>query len=113
MVPLSLPELLIGALSTYAISYYVTQTDGPFAVFLRLRRWAGAEVEAGGVPALGEVEKEQPPPGGLAALFSCPYCLSPYAAVVSLLLLLYVTPVAVLLGLAGGSVFLLNLGEGL
>lgn len=111
---LQLLDFLILALATYAIAHYVTREDGPFAVFLRFRRWVGAEVDAADIPIMGDEAwyTEASPevkPGSIAALFACPYCLSPYAAVVSLFLWYVAWPVALVLGLAGVSVLVLEL----
>lgn len=110
---LSLLDFLVLVLATYATAHYVTREDGPGAVFLRLRQWAGAEVPADDVAVLGDeaVDTEPPVPRSrfLAELLSCPYCLSPYAAVATLLLLYVAWPVAWILAAAGGSVLLLEM----
>ena len=117
MPPLSPLDLAILALSTFAIAYYVSSTDGPWAVFYHLRLRVGAEWDPDDVATLGDEAidtdplSEPPSPGSLAQLFSCPYCLSPYAAALSIDLWFYLYPLALILALTGASAFLLRLTD--
>lgn len=77
-------DLLIISIATWRISYMIASEDGPFGVFLQLRRVA--------------------PLGGLT---TCMYCVSVWAALVLWLVWQTVAqPAVVIVALSGGALML-------
>lgn len=72
--------------ATYLVTLYVTQEDGPFEVFSRLRQWAG--VAEDGIPEYVEelTTDDVPPPVSEAPFWgqvlACHRCTTPYIAAV-------------------------------
>lgn len=111
-------DLTILSFCTLTIAYYTTSEAGPFGVFSKLRKLVGVreDIQIEAVPDLSSILDGQTPqevkvdfeyePAGLSELFTCPYCFAPYAASVAIILWAYFWPVAVILALAGVSMFL-------
>lgn len=70
-------DLLVLGFAAYRLTQLITQDEGPFGLFLRLRAMLGAyDYNSFGIPETG-----------LGRAISCPYCVGIYAA--ALMLLLY------------------------
>ena len=64
-------RLICAAFAVYRLARLITQDEGPFSVFKRLREWAAVNSE------------------GLADLVSCPFCLGVwFAAIVAALVMM-------------------------
>jgi hypothetical protein len=77
-------DLAIAGLALWRVSALMAYEQGPWQIFMRLRRRAGVEMYDSGEPTISPQE------GYLAQLLSCIWCLSmmlaiPYAAVYMLL----------------------------
>ena len=85
-------RLICAAFAVYRLARLITQDEGPFSVFKRLREWAAVNSE------------------GMADLVICPFCLGVwFAAIVAALVImptLVGEAILVWLGLAGAQSFL-------
>lgn len=86
-------RLICAAFAVYRLARLITQDDGPFSVFKRLREWAAVN------------GKES-----VAELLNCPFCLGVWFALIAAALVLMPTlagdVILVWLGLAGAQSFL-------
>ena len=110
---MELIDFLALAFSAFGIACTVTTLSGPANVFGRLRRLAGAEAHADGVPGIDD-EWEAPvmiEDGSIAELFSCPYCFSFYGALISLACWWLFQPLLILLAVYGAALLIVDVTQ--
>ena len=76
-----LPMLIIASLATYKLAYLLVWEEGPFDIFVKFRALLGIRLIRN--EELGTSVTQIDKPTVVAKLFTCPYCLGGWIALVA------------------------------